>query len=93
MEPMPVVYCLWNLPGALAHLRQAEVGAQLMGFAYHHWQAHFAELTAADRHDARRVRRLLQCSLAPATVAALWRQGAGLSLGQAVALASQAHPP
>jgi predicted ATPase len=87
MEQHSTLYCLWNLPRALAHLRQAETGARLMGFAEHHWPRHFAPLTQVDRHELRRVRRLLRCTLAPAALATCWNEGAGLTLAQAVALA------
>jgi predicted ATPase/tetratricopeptide (TPR) repeat protein len=87
VELHSTLYCLWNMPRALAHLRQAETGARLMGFAEHYWPRHFAPLTPVDRHELRRVRRLLRCTLAPAALATYWGEGAGMTLAQAVALA------
>ena len=88
-EPWPLVYGLWNLPRALAHLRQPETAALLMGFS----QAHSLQVTgghtAADQHDLRRLRRLCQAQLGAARTQAAWQAGAALSLTEAVHLALQ----
>ena len=88
-EPWPLVYGLWNLPRALAHLRQPEPAALLMGFS----QAHSLQVTgghtAADQHDLRRLRRLCQAQLGAARTQATWQAGAALSLTEAVHLALQ----
>ena len=86
-EPWPLAYGLWNLPRALAHLRQPRLAAQLMGFAQQHAPAVSGPLQGADQHDLRRLRRLCQLQLgAPATQSA-WQQGEGLALADAVRLA------
>ena len=88
-EPWPLVYGLWNLPRALAHLRQPELAARLMGFS----QAHSLQVTgghtAADHHDLRRLRRLCQAQLGAARTQAAWQAGAALSLAEVVHLALQ----
>ena len=82
-----LAYVLWNLPRALAHVRQAEDAVQLAGFAESFWQARFGQLGAKDRHDMRRVRRLVACSLDTRRVGALWSRGASLTPAEAVAIA------
>jgi len=82
-----LAYVLWNLPRALAHVRDAEHALQLAGFAECFWQTRFGRLSAEDRHDMRRVRRLAACSLDARRIPALWAQGARLSLAEAMALA------
>ena len=88
-EPWPLVYGLWNLPRALAHLRQPELAALLMGFS----QAHSLQVTgghtAGDHHDLRRLRRLCQAQLGAARTQAAWQAGAALSLTEAVQRALQ----
>ena len=88
-DPWPLVYGLWNLPRALAHLRQPEPAALLMGFS----QAHSLQVTgghtAGDQHDLRRLRRLCQAQLGAASTQAAWQAGAALSLAEAVRLALQ----
>ena len=78
---------LWNLPPALAHLRQPEAAARIAGFASWLWRTRFGELTADDQSDLRRVRRLAERLLGAMRTEALWREGEQLSLSQAVALA------
>jgi predicted ATPase len=87
-EPWPLVYGLWNLPRTWAHGRQPEAAARLMGFAEQH-TASMGTLTAADRHDLRRLRRLCLRQAPPADVARWWADGADLPLAQAVRLALQ----
>jgi predicted ATPase/tetratricopeptide (TPR) repeat protein len=77
---------LWNLPRALAHLRQPEAAAQVAGFASWLWRTRFGELTVSDARDLRCVRRLATCQLGAARVEALRREGEQLSFSQAVAL-------
>lgn len=93
-EPWPLVYGLWNLPRALAHQRQPEAAARLMGFAEAHCRQVTGPLTAADQHDLRRLRRLCEAQAgAAATDVARWRrEGAALDLSAAVRLAA-APPP
>ena len=59
LEVLPLAYCLWNLPAALAHLRRPQAAAQLMGFAAAFWQRRFGALSAADLRELRRVQRLV----------------------------------
>ena len=90
-EPWPLVYGLWNLPRALAHGRQPELAALLMGFSEPHSLQVTGLHTAGDHHDLRRLRRLCQAQLGPARTQAAWQAGAGLSLSEALRLALQ--PP
>ncbi len=65
-DGIALTYALWNVPGTLAHLRQPERAARLMAFAVHHWQAHFGELSDADRRELRHVRRLVDVQVGAA---------------------------
>jgi hypothetical protein len=82
-----LAYVLWNLPRALAHVREGERALQLAGFAECFWQTRFGCLSAEDQHDMRRVRRLAACSLDARRIPALWAQGARLPLAEAMAIA------
>ena len=87
-----LAFVLWNLPRALAHVREPERALQLAGFAEAFWAARFGEFSGADRHDLRRVRRLAGVQLGARRVDAsrieqLWAQGAQLPLAEAMALA------
>ncbi|CAN5268480.1 hypothetical protein BH11PSE9_BH11PSE9_09970 [soil metagenome] len=86
-----LAFCLWNLPRALAHLRQPEAALQLAAFAAEFWQRRFGRLDRQDEHDLRRVRRLAAVQgIAAARREALWQQGAQMPLADAVALALRA---
>jgi predicted ATPase len=91
-EPWPLVYGLWNLPRAWAHLRQPEAAARLMGLAEQHAAA-AGTLSRADRHDLRRVQRLCRRQAAAADVARWWAEGAALALAQGVRLALEGALP
>jgi len=82
-----LAYGLWNLPRALAHIGRAEDAAALAAFVARFWEARFGALTAADRLDLRRVRRLARCRLDAGTLAAAAARGEALPLAAAVALA------
>ena len=82
-----LAYVLWNLPRALAHVRDPERALLLAAFAEAFWQARFGRLSPADLHDMRRVRRLAARQLHAARIGLLWAQGAGMSLSEAMALA------
>ncbi len=87
METHALAYGLWNLPTALAHLRQPEAAARLMSFAAHYRQRHFGPLARSDHPHLRRVRRLVAVQLSAARHDALWAEGAAMPLAQALALA------
>lgn len=82
-----LAYGLWNLPRPLAHLRQPEPALRLMAFAAAFWSGHFGALSAEDRLDLRRIRRLAGRGLTPSRVEALWHAGEQMSLADAVTLA------
>jgi predicted ATPase len=92
LELLPLAYCLWNLPGALAHRREPEAAGRLMGFAACFWAERFGALSATDRHDRRRVQRLVAAQLGAERAEALLAEGAALSLPEAVRLALQSLP-
>ena len=83
-EPWPLAYGLWNLPRALAHLRQPQPAARLMGFAEGHVPGVTGPLTAADRHDLRRLQRLCRCQADSSAVGRWWADGQALQLPAAV---------
>lgn len=80
-------YALWNLPRSLAHRRQGEAAARLMGFAEHFAAARFGQLGAADLRERRRTRRLLHRLLGAEATERLWRQGQALEMADAMRLA------
>ena len=86
-EPLPLAYSLWNLPTALAHLRQGPTAARLMGFAAAFWVQRFGALTPADARDVLRVERLVAAQAGRATMLDWLAQGRSLGLAQAVTLA------
>ena len=87
MAPFELAYPLWNLPRALAHLRQPESALKLAAFAAAYWERGFGKLTDADRRDLLRARRLAARQLDLARLAAAWAEGTTLELAEAVALA------
>ncbi len=95
MTPFDLAYGLWNLPRALAHLRQPEAACQLAAFATQFWRAKFGEIVDSDRRYLERVRRLAARQLDPQRLGAAWHEGEQLTLPQAVALAlhSPTLPP
>ena len=80
-------YGLWNLPRTLAHLRQPEPAALLMGFAQAFYAERFGQLGVEDLPEQRRTRRLVAAQLGPEHTTRLWRQGALLSMAEAMRLA------
>ena len=82
-----LAYVLWNMPRALAHVREAERALLIAGFAERFWQTRFGRLSDGDMHDMRRIKRLAACSIDKRRIAAVWVQGAQLSLAEAMALA------
>jgi tetratricopeptide (TPR) repeat protein len=91
MAPFDLAFGLWNLPRALAHLRQPETAVRLIAFAAAFWRGRFGELSAKDHHDMRLVHRLAARQLAAARIDTLARDGEQLSLSEAVALALAAR--
>lgn len=92
-EMLPLAYGLWNLPRALAHLGQPLRAARLMGFVEQMAPLHCGPLSRSDRRDLRRVRRLCRVLADEAAVKAAWRDGAALTLAEAVHEALQSDPP
>jgi hypothetical protein len=87
MASFDLAHGLWNLPRALAHLRQAEAAVRLAAQASLVWRTRFGDIGAADERDLLRVRRLAARQIGRAAVAAEWAEGERLTLAQAVALA------
>jgi tetratricopeptide (TPR) repeat protein len=87
LAPHDLAYGLWNMPHALAHLRQPERAWRMMAFASHFWRTRFGPLDAESLRELQRVRRLCAVQLGPARLATLHDEGAAMSLAQAVALA------
>lgn len=86
MASFDLAYGLWNLPRALAHLRQPEAAVRLAAYAATLWRARFGELGAEDLRYLTRVRRLALRQADERCVDALWSAGEELSLAQAVTL-------
>ena len=79
-------YALWNLPRTLAHGRRPQAAARLMGFADAFYTQRFGTLGWEDARERRRTRRLVLVQLGAAHEAALWQEGARLSMAQAMEL-------
>ena len=92
MASFDLAHGLWNLPRALAHLRQPEIAIRLVAYAAALWRTRFGELTAEDRRYLLRVRRLAARQIDAAAIEAEWLEGERLSLSQAVALALAVSP-
>ena len=94
MEIHAALHALWNLPPALARLRQGELAALAMAAAETAWRQRFGGMDWRDQRDLRRVRRFTRVLLGPAAAAAAWQRGASLPLGEAVrqVLAATATP-
>lgn len=88
-----LAYPLWNLPRALAHLKEPAVAAQLAAFAARFWTDRFGTLGARDQCDLRRVRRLACVQIGREAVAAAWETGQALRVVDALALARGAAQP
>jgi tetratricopeptide (TPR) repeat protein len=80
-------YALWNLPRTLAHQRQPEAAAQLMGFAQAFFAGRFGVLGREDLPEERRTRRLLHAQWGVQRTAAAWQAGAAISMREAMAMA------
>jgi len=80
-----LAYGLWNLPRALAHVRQPEAALRIAAFAAAFWQSRFGALSPGDQHDLRRVRRLCARQLDSRRCDASWVAGTGMTPAEAVA--------
>ncbi len=84
LEMQAALYALWNLPPALARLRQAELAAETMGTAQAQWEQRFGRLDRRDMRDLKRIRRFTRALLGAEAAAAAWRRGSQRSVGDAV---------
>lgn len=84
MEPMALVYALWNLAPALARGGRAALAAQTMGAAEALWQQRFGAFDGDDRRDLRRMRRFARMQLGAERAATHWQAGAAMPLADVV---------
>ena len=80
-------YALWNLPRTLAHLRQPEAAAKLMGFAERFYAERFGVLGSEDLFESRRTRRLIAVQIGRERAALAWHEGQELAMAEAMRLA------
>ena len=92
LAQQPLAYALWNLPHALARLREPERAARLGAASERFWVAQIGPLDAADQRELRLLRRLVAVQIGSARTDAAWRAGAVLSAADAIDLALQALP-
>ena len=92
MASFDLAHGLWNLPRALAHLRQPETAIRLVACAALLWRTRFGEISPYDQRYLVRVRRLAARQIAAGRIEAQWREGERLSLSEAVALATSPFP-
>lgn len=78
---------LWNLPASLVVLGDAAVAGRLMSFAARFWERSIGSLAAGDVDTVKDVRTRVAKRLGAKRAAALWAEGAKLSLAEAVDLA------
>ena len=90
LAAQPLAYALWNLPHALARLREPERAARVGAAAERFWVAQIGPLDASDQRELRLLRRLVAVQIGRARADAAWRAGAALGTAEAVALALQA---
>ena len=84
---LPLALALWNLPQPLVTLGEAAAGTRLMSFAAAFWQRSIGALSESDAATVEDVRRAASDRLGAEQVAALWAEGGGLTLAEAVRLA------
>jgi predicted ATPase len=85
-------YGLWNLTRTLAHRREPERAARLMGFAEAFYAERFGTLGPEDLREARRTRRLCAVQLGREGTARAWAAGGSMAVADAVALALAVAP-
>jgi len=93
LAPHDLAYGLWNMPHALARLREPDRAWRMMSFASHFWRTRFGALDPDSLRELRWVRRLCAVQLGAVRLATLQAEGEALSLAQAVALALQTQTP
>jgi predicted ATPase len=87
-----LTFALWNHCRNLARLRDPERAALLMAFAERYWITHFGQLDSGDQRFVRQVRALVRRQVGAARLESLFREGVGLSIERAVALALSSRP-
>jgi predicted ATPase len=87
-----LAYGLWNLPRALAHLRQPEAALRIAAHADVFWRTRFGQLSAQDQRYLQLVRRLVARQIDARRMDPLWHEGVALSTAQAVALTLSLTP-
>jgi predicted ATPase/tetratricopeptide (TPR) repeat protein len=78
------LHALWNIAPALARTGRAELAAAAMGAADVQFRQRFGAHGARDERDLRRLRRFARVRLGPALAEARWREGAAMTLAEAV---------
>ena len=84
---LQLAVALGNLPHALVMLGEPDVAARLMSFAAQFWESSIGPPSADDVATTKDIRKWVAKRLGVARTAALWAQGAQLSLAEAVHLA------
>jgi predicted ATPase len=84
---LTLALALINLPDALLLLGEAETAARLLPFAAQFWERGIGPLSKADLATVEMVRKRASKRLGAQRAAALWAEGANLSLAEAVHLA------
>jgi predicted ATPase len=82
-----LAYALWNIAYPLLRAGRAEDAIRLRSLASSNWTLHMGPLRADDQRDTAKLRRLATVCLDADHIDALWRDGAELTLAEAVALA------
>lgn len=82
-----LAYALWNIAYPLLRAGRAEDAVRLRSLASSNWTLHMGPLRADDRRDTAKLRRLAAVCLDAGRIDALWREGALLTVAEAVTLA------
>ncbi|WP_088281904.1 AAA family ATPase [Ideonella sp. A 288] len=82
-----LAYALWNIVHPMLRAGQVDVAVQLLAQSAAYWTEHMGPLGKGDQRDVGKLLRLATVQLGAERVDRLWREGAALSIADAVALA------
>ena len=85
-----LAYALWNIAVPMLRVGATAAAVRLMAFAATYWTRHMGPLGAQDQRDIRHLTRLARVRLDADEVERLGREGAAMSVAEAVATALQA---
>jgi predicted ATPase len=82
-----LAYALWNIAYPLLRAGRTDDAVRLRSLASSYWTLHMGPLRADDQRDTLKLRRLAGLRIAAGRIDSLWREGAELTVSEAVAIA------